>query len=337
MKKNLVYLVVFVALLVVVGMLTSEREERSTLEGKENYAFAIKDTAEITRIELRDKTPSEATIKRVKGQWLVNGKYPVRQEAIDFLMEAFYRMEMRNFPPQRMIEVVEQKMEVFGTQVKVYSGDRLLKSYTIGLPTQDEMGTWMKLDGGDVPYAVHIPGFNGYLNPRFITKEHIWKRRDLATINPRNIKSVEMSYPDSLSASFTLEVFSPDSFTLRRASDGYLAQNLTKAEARLYLNNFKNLRYEGDILPTEPIYQDQDSLLASTPVFRCSIRNMQGKTHSFSGYKIKAESQTIDPANPKTFYDPDRLHGFINDEEMVLLQYYGLRNVLKTFNDFEKN
>jgi hypothetical protein len=64
------------------------------------------------------------------------------------------------------------------------------------------------------------------------------------------------------------------------------------------------------------------------------VKDTDGKQTSFSGFKIKAQAQTIDYEDPKTFYDPDRLHGFINNDRMVLLQYYGLRKVIKPLSYF---
>jgi hypothetical protein len=336
MKKNLLYLLIFVVLLSLVGYFLSQRNVSGTLEGQENYAFAVRDTASITKLVISDKRPSQAELTRTKNGWLLDGEYPVREDAIEVLLETLYRMEMRNFVSQRMLPTVEKNLEVYGKRVEIYQNGELSKVLTVGVPTTDEMGTYMKVEGGDAPYAVHIPGFNGFLNTRFITDKHLWRRRDLVRVNPRNIKEVAMIFPDSLSSSFRLRVFSPDSVYLVRASDEEVISDIALTKAKLYLSAFKNLRYEGEIVPSDPIYARRDSLKASTPAFKIQVKDVDGKLTTVTAYKIKAAPETIDEDDPSSYFDPDRLHGFINNDRMVLLQYYALRNVLKPLDHFRK-
>lgn len=329
MKKNLLYLIVFLILLVVAGWLFSESSGGSTLEGAENYDFAIKDTAAIQKIVISDKSPKQVTLSRRGNRWLLDGEYPVRKDAMEVLLETLYRMEMRNFLPQRMIPTVEKNLAVYGKRVEIYKNGSLDKTLIVGLPTGDEMGTYMKLEDGDAPYAVHIPGFNGFLNTRFIVDSHLWRSRELVSISPRNIKELSVIFPDSLGQSFILKVFSPDSLFFLRAADNKVMTEASQAKGRLLLSAMKKLSYEGEIIPSDPIYSRRDSLLASTPVFKVQVKDIDGKKQSFSGYKIKAAPETIDFDDPQTFYDPDRLHGFINEDRMVLLQYYGLRKIIR--------
>ncbi len=329
MKKNLLYLIVFLVLLAVAGWLFSEGGGSSTLEGEENYAFAVKDTASISKIIISDKSPKRVSLTRRGKEWYLNDEYLARRDAIEILLETLYRMEMRNFLPQRSIPGIEQKLDVFGKRVEIYQNGSLAKVIYVGLPTGDEMGTYMKLEGADKPYAVHIPGFNGFLNTRFIVDNHLWRSRELMRIKPREIKELEVLFPDSLAQSFKVRVFSPDSLYFVRASDNKVMKEASQVKGRLLLSAMDKLSYEGEIVPSDPIFSRRDSLRASTPVFRVRVKDIDGKIQSFSGYKIKAAPETIDFDDPKSFYDPDRLHGFINDERMVLLQYYGLGKVIR--------
>lgn len=323
--------------MVVAGYLLSQNTNNSTLEGPENYAFAIKDTASITKIVISDKSPSEASLTRTSDGWMLSGGQAARRDAIEVLMETLYRMEMKNFLPQRMVPEVERQLSVYGKKVQIYQNDRLTRVFYVGLPTPSEMGTYMKIEGGDLPYAVHIPGFNGFLNTRFITEPYLWRARDLVRINARNIKEVEMIYPDSLSESFKIRVFSPDSIYMLDAEQNVLEEDFSTIKGQLYLAACAKLKYEGEIIPSDPIFSRKDSLLASTPLFTLKVRSTGGEETKISGYRIKAAPETIDYDDPSSFYDPDRMHGFINDERMVLLQFYGLRNVLKSKGDLLQN
>ncbi len=330
MKRNLLYLVIFILLLAVAGYLLNQDSGGSTLEGPENYAFAVKDTASINKIVISDKSPSSASLKRTSDGWQMEGGQFVRRDAIEVLLETLYRMEMKNFLPQRMIPEVERQLSVYGKKVEIYQNGQLAKVLYVGLPTPSEMGTYMKLEGGDLPYAVHIPGFNGFLNTRFISEPYLWRSRDLVRMNARNIKEVEMIYPDSLEESFNIRVFSPDSIYLVSAASKNVEENFSPLKGQMYLAACAKLKYEGEIIPSDPIYSRRDSLLASTPLFTLKVRSTSGEETKVTGYRIKAAPETIDYDDPQSFFDPDRMHGFINDERMVLLQFYGLRNILKS-------
>ncbi len=332
MKKNLLYLIVFVVLLAIAGYFLSQNSGSSTLEGPENYAFAVKDTATINKIIISDKTPKKATLKRTSDGWELDGAYPVRRDAIEILLETLYRMEMKNFLTQRIVPEVEKQLAVYGKRVEIYQDDKLSKVIYVGTPTPSEMGTYMKLENGDLPYAVHIPGFNGFLNTRFISESYLWRSRDLVPIKTRSIKEVEMIYPDSVAASFRISVFSTDSIYLTSMDDQQVVKDFSQVKGRLFLAACANLKAEGEILPSDPIFARRDSLLNSTPAFTLKIRSKNGEERKISAYKIKAAPETIDIDDPSSFYDPDRLHGFVNDDRMVLLQYFGLRNVLRSTN-----
>lgn len=338
MKKNLIYLVVFVVLLIIAGWLLTERGSSGTLnkEGAERYAFTVKDTAEIDKIIIKDKTPREVVLRRKSDYWTVNSKGRVRKDAIEVLLETFYRMEMRNFIQERMQETVIKRMTVYGKEVQVYKNGKLFKTFYVGTETQDEMGTYMLIKGSDQPFAVHMPGFNGYLSSRFFTEEHLWKSRDVISIEPRSIRTIEMLYPDSLAASFKFNVFSPDSMYIKSLQTGEVLRNRDKVKSNLFLGAFKNLKYEGMILKTDPIYSRRDSLLASTPVFKMKLTDIDGKVTTLSGYRIKPSVEVFDPEVERYDYDVDRMHGFINDQQMVLLQYYGLRPIMKGKDYFSK-
>ncbi len=335
MKKNLIYLVIFLVLLAVAGWLISENTGSTTLEGPENYAFTVTDTGAVNKIVISTKKPSSVTLVRRPQGWLVNDQFPVREEAMRTLLETLATMQLRNFVPKRLKANISKQLSSEGKKVEIYKNGNLFKTLFVGSATNDQLGTYMMLKNGDAPYAVYIPGFNGFLNTRFITEAHVWQRRDLVRVKPRDIKEVKLTYPDSVEASFTLRVFSPDSVYVISSKTGDPMPNVNQNKARLFLSSFKNLRYEGAIVPEDGIYKRRDSLLASTPVFRLEVKDIDGKRVAVSGYHIKNAYESIVPGDPSTYYDPDRLHGFINDERMVLLQYYALRRVLVSPEFFE--
>lgn len=143
-----------------------------------------------------------------------------------------------------------------------------------------------------------------------------------------------MVYPDSSASSFKIQMFSPDSIFVTQLSTGKVLRNVNMVKTRLYIGAAARMKYEGAILPTDPIFARRDSLLASTPVFEVTVKDTNGKTTTLEGYHIKAMEGMINDAGVEHKYDPDRMHGFINKQEMVLLQYAGLIEIIKPINYF---
>ncbi len=335
-NTNLVYLVVLVILLGVAGWLLSGRDSSGSLDRKMDYQFTIKDTAAVDKIVISDKRPSSITLTRQDGYWLVDGEYRARKQAVTTLLETLNRMTMRNFIEERMKPTVIKRMSVHGKEVKVYKNGKVHKVFFVGTETHDEMATYMMLKGSDAPYAVHIPGFNGYLSSRFFTSQDLWRSRDVTFLNPRQVKEIQMVYPDSLRSSFMISMFSPDSVYLTDLETNKVVRDANRVKLRMYINAASQIKYEGAILPSDGIYARRDSLLSSVPVFYIVVKDIEGKSTRLEGYRIKGPQEVADPSLEPPEFDPDRMHGFINRDRMVLIQYYGLQNIWKGLDYFRK-
>lgn len=335
-NKNLIYLLVLVVLLAVAGWLMTGKNDGGTLERKMDYNFTISDTASIDKIVIKDKSPREVTLTRQGDQWQVNNKFRARKGAVTTLLTTLNRMELRNFIPENLKETVLKRMMVYGKEVDIYKNGKLFKTIYVGTETSDEMATYMMIKGADAPYAVYIPGFNGYLSSRFFTEEHLWKARDITRMDPRNIREITTIFPDSAEASFKIQIFSPDSIFITKLSDGKVLRRVNRVKTRLYIGAAARMSYEGAILPTDPIWQRRDSLLASEPVFEIIVKDTNGKTTTVDGFAIKAAEGMTDGDGNELRYDLDKLHGFIDKQEMVLLQYAGLEGVIRSVDYFTK-
>lgn len=335
-KKNIIYILVFLLLLGVAAWLLIDSGKKSTVERKLDYSFSIKDTASIDKIIIKDKRPSEVTlVRKGKDHWEVNDSYKARRDAIKTLLETLYRMELSNFLKERTKETVIKRMAVYGKEVQLFKNGEHFKTFYVGTDSPSEMSTYMMNKGADSPYAVYMPGFNGFLSTRFFTQPELWRSRDLTDMNPDDIKEVEMHYPDSAAASFKVTVYSQDSISVTSLRGNEPLLKVNQINAKFFVASFRNLKYEGSILTTDPIWTRRDSLLKSQPVFKTIVKSNDGRVTSISGYKIKGPEESFDPDLEPSKYDPDRMHGFINDERMILLQYKTLGNILKPIDYFK--
>lgn len=339
MKGMAKFVGVAVALLMVLWIAWNLFSKKDDLEKlKKDYTIHIEDTASITRIIISDKTPQTVTLVRDGNVWRTGSGELTRKDAIETLLETLYRVRLKNFVPESARDNVLKRMASAGKEVKVYAGNKLIRHFFVGTETMDEMGTYMMLKNGKNPYAMFIPGFNGFLSTRFFANEALWIKKIIWGFDNLEISKVKYVNYDQPQESFELAV-KEDGFLLTdRTGKTAVADTIKSA---VYLGGFRVVEYEGVILPQDPIYNRQDSLKASVPAFEITVWKSNGYWRKLTTYHIKASEESEEFYTNLGKYDPDRLHAYITDqtgkERFVLVQYYGLAPVLRTFNDLKKS
>ncbi len=327
MKKGIIYIVLIAALALLAWFLISKNNRNSTIDDMAaEYDFAIKDTAAITKIVIEDKTPGKVILTRGKTGWLVNGEHEARPDAIEVLLETMNRMSMRNFVPTPSHSTIIKRIAVYGKEVKVYAGDELIKHFYVGTETPDQTGTYMLLNGASQPFSVHIQGFVGYLNSRFFTEEVLWRRRILFGVDKEDIATITMNYTGDEAGSFAVDC-SGQTPTLLDAKGAPVA-NVMPVNLNIYLGSFRTAAYEGAILTTDGIWAKRDSLQSATPVFKLEITNKKGEKKSMTAYRKRPDAEQVGEDGNLLDWDPSRMYAFLEDGRMVLIQYYGLRNII---------
>src|SRR5438105_1951440 len=89
-RSSLLVIVILIALSAAAYYVYKNKSGNSTLD-KDARAFKVEDTASIDKIFMADKNGKQVTLERTKSGWIVNGKYPARQDAMSLLL---YTMRM---------------------------------------------------------------------------------------------------------------------------------------------------------------------------------------------------------------------------------------------------
>lgn len=297
---------------------------------KQDYDFAVQDTANIDKIVLSDKVPNSVTLERnEKGTWMVNGKYVARKSAIKFLLETLHDVKMKSFIPKTAHQSIIKRMAVTRTEVEVYVNGELNKTLYVGLDTKDQLGTYLMLKNATEPFIAHIEGFNGYLTTRFFTKEHLWRDRAIARIKKKDLASVEIIYADSIDDSFRITVDENGNTTMvNPLTNEPIKYNTLKMNG--YRGAFRNVSYEGLITPEDGIWEKKDSIINSIPFIKIKITNRQGEKHNILAFRKKATSETKALFEDDSLvYDPNRMYALVDGKEFVLMQFFGMQNILK--------
>jgi hypothetical protein len=186
----------------------------------EAVAFAVDDTASISRIFIADRDGGVADLERIPGEryWLLNGEHWARKDAVDLLLKTFLRARVKAPVPLAQREQVVNMLAARGKKVEVYGdGPDPIKTWYIGTPTADHTGTHMVLETSrgksKDPYVVHMEGFTGFLSTRFFTDEREWRYTGVFDFPGRALQRVEVESHDPAYPSYAVEV----------ASDGALS------------------------------------------------------------------------------------------------------------------
>lgn len=206
MKRTLILLVIFLALGgVAAWYLMNPEDEKTSLLAYERD-FAVENTDRIYKIFLADRQGTTTTLERKDGYWLYDGRYKVRPNAMDNLLDAICRIQMKYKPPLAAVDGMIKSLSTEGIKVELYDRQgKMIKTYYVGGSTADERGTYAIMDGVEQPYVVHIPSWEGNLRFRFNLRGEDWRDKTVLAYEPEDIQAVSIEYPLQKNKSFRLE------------------------------------------------------------------------------------------------------------------------------------
>lgn len=334
MKRNIV-LAILAAALAIGALLLYYTNKGSGTIGEAAKAFTVEDTSQVTKIFLADKYGHQSTLERNSdGTWKLNGKYPARQDAVITLLGTMKNLAVQSPVGKNARKTIMKDMASRATKVEIYTGDeKPSKVYYVGGATQNNQGTYMKMEGAEEPFVMEIPGFVGYLSTRYFTESHKWRGTTLFNEPIENIKSVRVEYTAHPTKSFEIELFDGNEVTLKALQPETYIEDFDTAAIAQYLFNFKKINYEAvENFDNAKI----DSILGTPVVFTISLTDRNGNTTTVKSYRKKSRYvKGHEPENPSE-YDVDRMYANINDDkEVILIQFFVFDKLLKEIDYFK--
>lgn len=343
MRKNRTIIIIII-LLIAAAFFLLNNNTYSTLQDDET-AFNVEDTASVTKIFIADKGVNQVLLQRENGEWYVDGKIRASQRAVEIILETLYKLRVKapvSLASQdnvvRRMSAVSRKVEVYQMvyrinifdKIRLFKHEKLTKVFYIGDATQDNLGTYMLMDGAEQPYIVYIPSFRGFLSPRFTPLPDDWKSHIIFDSKLADIKSVEVVFdrePENsfrVSASDGLGNYDIIALQENRKLDDYDTLKLLNL-----LTSFRDLRYESrlnNILTPMRI----DSIVNSPALYELTLVEADDDTVYVKMFEKRQASEEETGIHTSLIpVDHDRVYGLVNDgEDFVLLQYYSFDKVL---------
>ncbi|HRZ77953.1 MAG TPA: hypothetical protein P5248_11335, partial [Bacteroidales bacterium] len=205
MKKNRTRILIVLLLALAAAFLLLNRS-RGTLPDSESD-FALRDTSAVTRFFLADRNGNSVDITRDGGSWKMNGGQTVRREAVDQFLTTMLRLAVSSPVASSAHNSVVSRLASSGVKVEIYQTvyridlpgnlrlfphEKLTRTFYVGDATQDNLGTFMMLEGAERPYITYIPGFRGFVSVRFSPRVSDWRDHTIFRTRLSDIASVEL-------------------------------------------------------------------------------------------------------------------------------------------------
>jgi hypothetical protein len=323
MQKTLLYIVLLGILGFGVYYFVFKDKQSGFSSG--DAAFNIRDTGIVGKIFIADNRGQSVLLERSKTGWTVNKQYKALASPINTLLQTMARQVAAYPVPENAHNTVVKDMTGNALKVEVYarSGEKMRVFY-IGGQVHGDDGSYMLMEGAETPYVVQVPGFTGYLTPRYPIKIEDWRDRTIFDMPAADIKSVSVQYPAEPLNSFTVKQDNKGAVTVE-ADPGVISHyELNERRAKLFLTYFEKVFCEGYTNGTYGI----DSILRVTPK-RCSIdlTDTKGVSQHVDIYwrpigrrsKNQLQSNAITPDD----YDSDRFFAVTNNnKDTAMVQIY---------------
>ncbi len=337
MKKNRNVLVIALCLALISAFLVFQNKKGTIKE--ELKDFAVNDTAAITKIFLANKKNNSVLLERKeKFSWMVNGKYQVEPGIMKVLLSTIKSLSVKTRVAKAGYNGVIKDLATEGIKCEIYQHDEKtpMKVYYVGGSTADVLGTFMLLENSSLPFVMELPGFQGYLTPRYSPFEQDWRDRVIFSYKPEEIKNITINYFQQPEKSFSIE-HSANRFNISSLVLKQTIQHIDSVGLINYLSFFNYLCFES--LDKEYTHEQVDSLKTTTPINTITITDVNGISKSITTYPkpltMRSLAQSDSLGNPLK-YDLDRLYAFTDGgKEFVVIQYYVFGKIFRQFSDFD--
>lgn len=317
MKKTLLYVLILGALGFGVWFLMFR--EQSIFSAKD-AGFTIRDTGAIGKIFLAANNNSTVTLERTPKGWMVNGKYKVRQGSFEMLMQALQYQEPRTPVSEKMHNNVVESLMGGHIKVEVYNtkGEKM-RTFYVGGETGSGSGTYMLMEGASRPYVVQIPGFTGYLTPRYMPELKDWRDRSVFNIAPENITEISVHYPKEPLNNFVL---TNNGKQLDVKIDPALTvdKSLNKKRADDYIKFFTNINAEQVL---NGIIGVRDNIAIMPLICSIDVKGKDGYHQDadlyFTPLTRRSKNLVAQGADTSSGFDSDRLYAVINGKQDTFL------------------
>lgn len=332
-KQRNIYITVFILLIITAaGVLITN--STSSLHSKETE-FAISDTSSVTKIFIADKHDRTVVLTKMPGHWNLNGKYNAHEENVRMLLKTMNSIRVMEPVSNAARNTVIKLLAAGGTKVEIYQmvprikvgsmelfpHEKLTRTYYVGAHTQDNLGTYMLMEGSENPYIVYIPGFRGFVSSRYHAREIDWREHIIFKKRLPQIASLQVEIPSEPEESYIINNINDRDFSVKSLFTGEEVSSVNREKVLDIMTSFEEVNFEAFI--THFSQHEKDSILSQNPWIILTLKDKKGNTTRLKTFRRPALNGQTEFIGEEIPYDVDRLYAVKNDEqELLLIQYF---------------
>lgn len=347
-KTTKIFIVTIVLAIIAIILVFSSS---SSTFRKELSNFAIKDTSNVTKIYMVNKNNKDVLLEKQEDQtWLVDQKYEASPQSIKMILTTMMEISPRGPVPKashnnivKTLASSSVKVEIYQVvprinlfnRIKLFPHEKLTRTYYVGNSTQDNLGTFMLLEGSSVPFVVHILGFRGFVAPRYSVDVDDWRDHTIFNHELPEIEEITVEFPDKPLSSYKVKNVEDRSVALFPINGNSGPVPYDTLKMLRFITGFKDIRFES-LLHKEETYVD--SILSSTPLQTITLRSKAGETVKVKTFPRENVYGQFDVEGNPYEYDTDKMYASVNDnDELLLIQYFVFDRIIKPLEWFQKS
>lgn len=295
--------------------------------------FSISQPSTVNQIILKKSNSSILLERQVSGEWLVNGKYPVNENALKSLLYTFKNIDIKEPVGKTEQEKTIKELSEKGLLCEIYQDNQLVKAYYVGNETAGRTGTQMVLLDLETrepiakAFVTYIPGVESNVSSNYFIEERAWRDRTVFKYDPANIRSVKLEVPLYPEAGYELSLKGDGAYQLSLLSTKQILSNIDPSAVKQYLSYFEQLnfeRFESDITPAQ-----LDLLVKSQPLNILTVTDTAGKTNKVQFYPLKNVKNILDTDGKPLKFNPERMLALLdNGKDLVVVKFFEFGKVM---------
>ena len=301
--------------------------------------FRVKDTAGIYKIFLADKRGRSILLQRESDGWRLNNEHPALRSSINNLLTTLASQDAMRPVADNIHNLVVKDLAASGIKVELYGkNDKPMRIFYVGGQVGADAGSYMLMEGAEKSYVVQIPGFQGYLTPRYSTEFKDWRDRTVFAVPADQLQTVSLQYvhEDENLNSFVINRVSDEEFDVQVDPSLTQGKILNKRRVSVYTKYFGWVNCEGFLNGAPGL----DSIIASAPK-RCilEVADKKGRKQHVEIFWMRQDQRsknldTPDPQTPEGF-DSDRFYATMNNfKDTMIIQRVSFDKILRRAFEF---
>lgn len=324
-KSGSLFVASIMLIVLLVGVYVLNKKNATSTLNSNDSDFAVEQIENITKLFLADKSNQQVTLsKNQEGIWMVNNTFPAREDAISNLLYTIQNMSVKAPLAKAAHNNIVKQIAAKHTKVEVYlnNSNEPNSIFYVSIPNQEHTGTYMLKEGSSVPFLMHLEGFRGYLTTRFFTNPKEWRSTNIFNYGFGDIESLTVSYSKEENESFGIVKNQQSGIVkyLLTNQIGDVVANFDTLNVLQYLKLYEKIHFEGFV--ENKTAQFIDSVRLQTPFATIKTTDVNGVSKQVDCYLKAAPEGGMDFEGNELEYDLDRFYGIINQQDLVVLQYF---------------